>query len=96
MAHIPQKRAHIIYSGTVQGVGFRWTAEALANSIGLGGWVQNCPDGSVEVVCEGGEKDISAFTARIKKEMNNYIRSEKVNWEIPTGEFEGFNIKFYY
>ena len=96
MAQNPEKRAHIIYSGTVQGVGFRWTAESVASSLGLTGWVQNSPGGTVEVVCEGNEKDINTFTKKIKLEMNNYIRSEKIDWEEPTGEFQNFNIKFYY
>ena len=96
MTRDPQKRAHIIYSGTVQGVGFRWTAESLANSLGLTGWVQNCPGGAVEVVCEGAEEDIDTFMKRMKKEMSHYIRSAKVDWEKATGEFDAFSIKFYY
>ena len=38
-------RKRIIFHGRVQGVGFRFTAKHLANSIGLTGWVQNEYDG---------------------------------------------------
>jgi acylphosphatase len=39
--------------GRVQGVFFRDTARRMARSRGLGGWVRNRPDGTVEAVFEG-------------------------------------------
>ena len=42
-------RKRIIFHGRVQGVGFRFTAKHLANSLGLTGWVQNEYDGTVPV-----------------------------------------------
>ena len=90
-----QKRAYIIYSGKVQGVGFRWATEAAANSAGLTGWVRNLPDGNVEVLCEGTERKINIFAEMIKKEMEHYIHLAKLSWQEPTGEFSAFSIKFY-
>jgi len=90
-----KKRARIVYSGAVQGVGFRWTAERAGNSNRLTGWVQNCPDGTVEAVCEGKEEDIQAFMRNIKKQMGDYIRSMNIDWQNPTGEFDSFTIKFF-
>ncbi|UCD55476.1 MAG: acylphosphatase [Candidatus Omnitrophota bacterium] len=92
---MPEKRAQIIYSGSVQGVGFRFTAERIANSLGLTGWVRNCPDGTVEIVCEGEEGDIHMFMNKIKKAMGHYSHSSKVKWEKATGEFGSFDIRFY-
>ncbi len=40
-------------SGTVQGVGFRATAQKQAQVLGLSGWVRNWPDGRVEIQCCG-------------------------------------------
>lgn len=91
-----QKRAHIIYSGNVQGVGFRFTAEEIAISLGLKGWVRNCPDGTVETVVEGEEEGIQAFMDKIKKSMASYIRTSKVKWQESNGEFDSFGIKFFY
>lgn len=91
---MPEKRVRVVYSGSVHGVGFRFTVERIANSIGLKGWVQNCPDGSVEVVCEGGEKDLNIFLSKIKKAMAHYIRSSRIEWQEPTDEFDAFDIKF--
>jgi len=92
---MPMKRAHIIYTGTVQGVGFRWTVQGIADSAGITGWVRNCPDGTVEVVCEGEKDDIDIFLNRIYKEMGPYIKSRNVNWNAATSEFDRFGMKFF-
>ena len=93
--YMAKKRLHIIYSGTVQGVGFRWTAERVAISLGLTGWVKNMPNGTVEAVAEGEEEDLVSFIDKVKKTMNNYIRNVKVFWSESIGEFDGFNIRFF-
>lgn len=45
----------VIVSGEVQGVGFRHYTKLRARELGLAGWVQNLPDGRVEVWVEGPE-----------------------------------------
>jgi len=51
-------RRHIIFYGYVQGVGFRWKARSLAQRLGISGWVENLPNGSVEMEAEGAACDI--------------------------------------
>lgn len=46
-------RVFLRFSGTVQGVGFRWTMQQLANEQGVVGWVQNMDDGTVEAELQG-------------------------------------------
>ena len=46
-------RWHVIFSGTVQHVGFRYTAYYMARELGLTGWVDNLPDGRVEMEVQG-------------------------------------------
>ncbi len=46
-------RRRVIVHGRVQGVFFRDTTRRMARSHGLGGWVRNTPDGTVEAVFEG-------------------------------------------
>jgi len=89
------KRIHLFYSGSVQGVGFRYTAQGLANEIGIVGWMKNLCDGRVEVVCEGKKEDIKDFLDKIQKgPLGYYIKNVDVTWEEPTNEFSGFEIRF--
>jgi len=79
----------------VQGVGFRFTAEEIAVSLGLKGWVGNRPEGTVEVVAEGEKDDIDMFMNRIKEAMGRYVSSVRTSWGEATGEFNSFGIKLY-
>jgi acylphosphatase len=49
---------HIFFSGRVQGVGFRFTAERVAVRYNLTGFVRNTSDGRVEMLLQGEEQDI--------------------------------------
>lgn len=44
---------HVVLSGRVQGVGFRYAARAEAARLGLTGWIRNRSDGRVEARFEG-------------------------------------------
>jgi acylphosphatase len=54
-------RRRVIVHGYVQGVGFRYTARAQASRLGVGGWVRNRADGTVEAEIEGDEASIAAL-----------------------------------
>ena len=60
------KQYHLIVSGHVQGVGFRYYTERLALNKQIKGWVRNLPDGTVELVAQGSEAPLSAFIQEIK------------------------------
>ena len=57
------KITRFFVKGHVQGVGFRWATREQALQRGLCGWVQNCSDGSVEVLAKGAENILSSFKA---------------------------------
>ncbi|MBU4377224.1 MAG: acylphosphatase [Candidatus Omnitrophica bacterium] len=89
------KRLHVYYSGTVQGIGFRFTAENIAVNLELGGWVKNLADGRVEVLCEGEEADLVTFINKIKNgPMKHYISSQDIVWDETKDEFKNFRIRF--
>jgi len=58
---------HVLVSGRVQGVGFRWYARKWAEELGLAGWVRNLPDGRVEVWLEGKEKSVEAMLVWLER-----------------------------
>lgn len=90
-----QKRIHVFYSGRVQGVGFRYTAQDIAMGMDLTGWAKNLLDGRVEVVIEGDEKKLKEFLDKISKgHLGSYIRDADVSWEKSENEFDSFNIEF--
>ena len=90
-----EKSIHIIYSGSVQGVGFRFAAESVARRIGVSGYVKNLPDGSVETVCEGTKVQLDDFLKDMETRMDGYVRNANVYWQPATGRYNGFEIRFY-
>ncbi len=58
-------RLALHFSGTVQGVGFRWTNQELARDRNLTGWVRNLPDGTVDMEIQGAAKSIAAHLERL-------------------------------
>ena len=90
-----KKQLHVYYSGTVQGVGFRFTAERVALDLGLSGWVKNLFDGKVEVVAEAEEAELVDFLNKMKNgPMKRYIKSAEATWQEASGEFKDFTIRF--
>jgi acylphosphatase len=62
-----QLARHVLVSGRVQGVGFRWHTRARAQELGLVGWVANLPDGRVEAWLEGEPAALEAMLAWLAK-----------------------------
>jgi acylphosphatase len=54
---------HLIISGRVQGVGFRYSMLAEAERLGVTGWVRNRRDGTVEAVVDGEPAVVAAIVA---------------------------------
>ena len=72
-------RRHIIFSGDVQGVGFRYRARQAASYFCISGWVRNLWDGSVEMEAEGRAKDIDDMILAL--ERNTWAQIEDIRSE---------------
>ena len=81
-------RRHIYFSGTVQGVGFRYRAMYAARSLGLTGWVRNLWDERVEMEVQGDLKSINLMLRQM--EEGHFIHSSDMETEeMPIDEREG-------
>ena len=84
-------RKRLIFHGRVQGVGFRYTAKHLANSLGLTGWVRNEYDGTVRMEVQGRQESIYKLMKGLNRGM--YI---SIDWidedELPVVEEAHFRV----
>ena len=82
-----------LISGRVQGVGFRWFAEAAAAREGLHGWVRNLPDGRVEASAEGDVEAIGRFERAIGHgPPGARVDHVEIDHAAPTGRDTGFSV----
>jgi len=93
--NINSRRAHILISGRVQGVGFRYYVQRTARGMSLHGWVRNLSDGRVEAVFEGDEDHIKkAIKACEIGPGTARVENINVDWEEPKESSDGFRITF--
>lgn len=64
----------IIFKGRVQGVGFRYTAYNIANSLNLTGYVENLYNGDVRCEIQGKKEEINAFLDKILNNSSYWIK----------------------
>jgi acylphosphatase len=82
----------VLYSGRVQGVGFRYTTRHLAQGFPVAGYVRNLRDGRVEVLAEGEAQAVEAFLAALEQQMADYVEGRAAQDEAPQGS-KGFVIR---
>ena len=58
---------HLLVTGRVQGVGFRWFVRVAGRRLGLSGWVRNCHDGSVEIAASGPDEKLEELRRQVKR-----------------------------
>ena len=88
-----RRRARVLVRGRVQGIGFRATARSRARSLGIGGWVRNNVDGSVEAELEGARGRVELAIAWFGRGPHGArVDDVHVEWREPLGE-ESFTIR---
>ena len=88
------KRVHVLVTGRVQGVNFRYYTLLQANRLGVRGWVRNLHDGRVEALFEGEEAAVDDIVTWCHTGPRS-ARVDRVDAlpETYTGEFRGFEIE---
>lgn len=87
-------RRQVFFSGTVQGVNFRYHTVALSRRFQVTGFVRNLPDGRVQLVAEGQPEVLQAFVRAVSDEMGRFISRADSSDSGATGEFHGFQIAY--
>lgn len=85
----------ITVKGRVQGVGFRQFAKEKARDHSIKGWVKNMPDGTVQAVAQGEEKDLETFIDYLKTgpsmaRVNNLSKYKTNN----LSDFDKFSVNY--
>jgi len=87
-------RVRLKITGRVQGVYYRAAALQRAQTLGLTGWVMNCPDGSVQAIAEGPRLKLDEFIAWCHRGPSEArVAQVEVNWEAAENTFRGFTIR---
>ena len=85
-------RKQYTFTGDVQGVGFRYSAQYLAQAIGVTGWVKNEWDGTVVMEAQGTREQLDLLVQKLR--TRNFIRIDyAAELEIPLVEELGFHVR---
>ena len=85
----------ILYSGRVQGVGFRYATKQLATGFEVTGWVKNLPDGRVELLAMSHDaEELDAFLTELQENsaLANHIKETETRTVPPPADVIGFSI----
>lgn len=100
---IPQGaiRKKLRYTGRVQAVGFRFTAQAWAEQRGVTGWVTNLADGDVMLEVQGTPEQVDGFLSDVAHESERkgaFIRARLIQCDdlesVPEDRFVIRNVNF--
>jgi len=85
---------HVVYTGRVQGVGFRFTAERIARRYELVGFVKNLPTGQVEMVAQGDSDDVKNCLRDISQTFGRGISDTNCQSIDVNDKYSNFGITF--
>ena len=78
----------------MQGVFFRASAQELAESLGVTGWVRNRADDGVEIVAEGAPHSLARLREWARRGPSGaYVESVEEIAEAESGEFSRFYVR---
>ncbi len=87
---------HLIVSGRVQGVGFRFFTQEKARLSGITGYVKNLANNDVEIYAEGEEQNIANFFQQTKKGPSfSRVIDAQAEWnKITEKKYNNFSITY--
>ena len=84
---------HCVVIGNVQGVAFRAYVQESATKLEIVGYVQNHPDGSVEVVGQAVPDTLKEFVEYLHEgSLMSRVDSVAIDWRSASGTFDEFSV----
>ena len=87
-------RFRIVYTGRVQGVGFRWNVKDVSESFEVTGFVRNLSDGTVELWVEGEKAEARKMIDAVEVKLRDYWHSKVEDEREGEPQYENFSIDF--
>jgi len=87
-------RFRIVYTGRVQGVGFRWNVKDVSESFEVTGFVRNLSDGTVELWVEGEKAEARKMIDAVEGKLRDYWHSKVEDEREGEPQYEDFSIDF--
>jgi acylphosphatase len=89
----PMPTVHLIITGRVQGVSYRFAAKEMAISLSLTGWIKNTAESHVEATVSGPEPDLQQFIDWCRQGPRLAAVSDVIIQRIPEISFDDFSIR---
>lgn len=80
----------VLFSGKVQGVGFRFRATEVAKSYEIRGTIKNLSNGGVEAMLQGEMQEIEAFVSDLVEVFEGHVGNVMMTEQLGGEEFSGF------
>lgn len=90
---IDRSTERVLFSGNVQGVGFRWTAERFARELPVTGYVRNLPDAGVELLVCGVPESINQLIQCLQRHFGKGITKTERSAVPFAAQFTDFQIR---
>lgn len=84
----------VIFTGRVQGVGFRYTTKEIATGFDICGTVKNLPNGTVELEVMGEAEEVEEYLKEITEEspVSHFIKETQIDEIALLEDVKGFRI----
>ncbi len=85
----------VIFTGRVQGVGFRYTAHRISGNYRVSGYVKNLANSNVEMFVQGRADEVDAMIEDICEYFSGYIREAQISLAAQDSKYKNFIISYY-
>ena len=89
-----ETRIRVVYSGRVQGVGFRWQVSQVAKDFAVTGFVRNLEDGTVELLVEGNLGEVRGMIEAVDQKLKDFWVSKVEDERKGDPHHAGFSIDY--